>query len=676
MAGSGDSASKPSRSSTQALPASIGKPAPSDLRLGNSDKKEYAHLLVVKAVQRHRATNIALLLSLERHHLTPNFKPLISPRWFFLGPLLLWAAHLFFLSLFPSQDGPSHLLTGQTLMDCFQGIQPTSSLYAWKVGQGTNQLSSFLLGFFLLLGMRPHEAESLFQLILLFLLLETGRRLLEKLRASPATLFLLLLPFAGRVLHWGFYNFMLSVFLGILAWTLRKPRARNLASDLCFLLALYAHPLGALTFFGLVTLSPLGPQSLKRFLFILPHLLLFLWVSMGNLGGKPLLGYKPGFPQILGQLWILEKDSPLRLLSGIFLLSLLLVSVLQWKSFEPLVQTRRKRFLLGGLFLLLLTSLAPDKMHLVVELRLRAGFLGWILLLFALAPPSRIHPRTLAWILYGSATALLAFAMRVDHRLETQLKKELKALPPIQTHQSVLTGFHLYEPQTLLLVQGFHPEKSLSPQPGRLLSIEKEFPFNPWLHILDRWALQHGAVSVANHQSLYPHSPLKRSFPFHRSWQDLLEYNCGLAPLEQLKGAARYILFANLDSDWLQYARPRIPKAFRIASSGRDWVLLKERDWRPTLSSPFFKNPVSKVPLPYVLPKDFSGGILELPQVLASKNADFPFQVFCLDSLRKTYRSPSPSEIQPNHGRFDGKGKTAFQGVHPKNKQRFILVPR
>ncbi|PIE23031.1 MAG: hypothetical protein CSA62_09065 [Planctomycetota bacterium] len=600
----------------------------------------------------------------------------------------LWAALLLFLPLFPSQDGPTHLLTGSLIFDLWQGEAPATEFYSWRSLQLTNQLCNITLGALLSLGLSVRVAEAVFHLLLLALLVAAWRPLLRRVGASPWALALVLLPFMGRVLHMGFYNFLLSVHLGLLAWTLRRPGPRNLRSDALFLMCLYAHPLGAASFLGLAGFERLlglrRRQGWREILWLLPHALLLASIWSGNASGG-MASYLTEWPDFFGATWIAYRDLPvpgpaLLALRVALVLGLVVGVVLGWRTLGVSSKRCRVFLLLAATPALLGSGLFPDSVGEGDNVRIRAAYFCWILLLPALAPP--LLSASLRWleqvVLLLAITLFLTQAV-ADHRLATEQSQFLEQLPRPAAGQTLLMGHDVYNPPEQLGHLGLQALEPYPERGGALIAPARRPYFRPWLHLLDRWALEHELLSLMNHQAFYTHSPiLHQQSPGHLA-RMAVEYCCSQVPLEPLAGAADLLLFANLPSGWLERERGRVPSSLLVKDSGSDWVLFAAAEAasaKKRLEAGFYHGKMPAMPVPpWPVTKAPASPRIEVLPKLRSSYAGRYFRAYLVDSKAKSFRSVKKTEFAPASGRFDAKGGTRVDRCELPPGHIFLLVP-
>lgn len=596
-----------------------------------------------------------------------------------LSPILLWALYLLLLPLFPSQDGPTHLMSGGILFDCLSEREPASSYYFWRSGKLTNQLCTLGLGLLQEAGLGPRLAEGLWHLLLLALLVWTWKRMIARVQAVPSSALLLLLPFMGQVLHMGFYNFLAGVHLGLLAWTFRRPGFKNPWSDLLFVLALYAHPLGAACYLGLCVFDVLIDRRFQDLWTLLPHTLVFFWVSSGNTGGK--MGRTPfDFPDLLGHTWVSVTDRTAMLLSLPLLVLLVLALRRGWARLGPAGRRRRIQLLIAASIPMLASGIFPDLFGAATHLRIRAAYLAWVLLLLALAPIRRSEARPLLWLRQALVLALLGFNFAADRSQAQELQAFLDRMPRPVARSTVLAGYDLYQAEVLPLMGGLQSFEPLQLRHNSILDLQSRLESNPWFHILDRWAHEEGLISLNDHQAMYAHSPLGHRKAPGQSWREGLEYKCSQLPLDQLVGAADVILFAHLEQDWSKLARPRLPRDLTVQAQGEDWVSFASAgDSRPEtrLASPFFASELSRLPVAWPIPRTEAGTRVHIGvKHFAEANAWFPFRVFVLDFEAKTFRPATKDEIWPTEGAYDGSATATFERIGTPAMGQLYLLPR
>lgn len=591
-----------------------------------------------------------------------------------LAALLLWALRLAALPLFPSQDGPSHLATGRILFDCLAGREPAASFYSWRPEVLTNQLCSFLLGGLLVAGVPPPAAEAVLQLALLAPLLVAGRRLLAACGASPWALLLLLLPFGGQVLHFGYYNCLASVTLALAGWTAARRGRGRILPHVFFAAALYAHIFGAATFLCLAGAEALLDRRPERLLRWLPHLAAFALAAAGHSGGRP-AWMAPVLPDFFGAQWTVRTSGgePVLRFALLAVLGAGLLAVR--RDPRPAAGAARKRLALLALPFLLASGLAPDQMEYAVGLRPRFGLVAWCLLLPALAPPARV--RRLGAIALGLAVALLAAGFARDRSLARRLRAVLASWPPAPAGETVLAAFDVYEPASWFLANGFEPAFAFHPRARGLVANQRAIVFNPWIHLPDRWALEGGAVTVANHQSFFPQSPIAHVSPPRPAWRRALTYSCGRLPLAGIRGAAAAILLANLPPGWLAAHAARLPPGLAVAAAGPDWVLLATHP-RPRPSAartaPIFRRELRRFPVPW-RPAG-RGPRVAAPAALVEALAGTPFTVFTVDPKLHRFRPARPDEASPREGILDRRAAFSFRRFEPPAGAELWLVPR
>ena len=593
-------------------------------------------------------------------------------------PLWIWLLYLVLLPVFPSQDGPTHLMSGGILYDCIADREPASSYYFWRSGKLTNQLCTLGLGLFGELGLGPRVAEGLWHLLLLGLLVWVWSRMLGRIEATTGSVLLVLLPFMGQVLHMGFYNFLAGVHLGMLAWTFRRPGWRNPACDLLFLLAVYAHPLGAATFLGLCGWDALIQRRWKDLPTLAPHAALFLWVSMGNTGGK-MIPTPIDVPDLFGATWVPFKIDILLFVRLPLLLLLLLVLKQGWASLSTAARSRRLQLLVAGMVPLLATGFVPEIFGTATHLRIRAAYLGWILVLMTLAPMALPGGRWLLGAVQALVLGLLATTFVADRQLADELETWMTDVAVPTRGATVLAGYDQYQSDFWPRVQGLLPVGDVPLPRNRILDIQSRLHFDPWLHIPDRWAHEHGALGLNDHQALYAHSPLGHRNPPSMSWREGIEYKCSQVSLEDLAGAARQILLSHLDPDWLKHAEARIPKSLRIVGQGRDWVLFESlgpRDPESRLARPFFTDELKNWPVPWPILAHPTDGRIQCEPPFDKLNALRPFEAYVLDPDAGQFRLAGPGDIAPQVGIYDAQGGFLFESLSVPTRGQLVLMPR
>jgi len=577
-------------------------------------------------------------------------------------------------------------MSGGILFDCLSGQEPASSWYFWRSGKLTNQLCTLGLGLFQWVGLSPRLAEGLWQLLLLALLLWTWKRMQARIEASPGAALLLLLPFMGQVLHMGFYNFLAGVHLGILAWTFRRPGWKNPRSDLLFLLALYAHPLGAASYLGLCAFDAFWQRSLTDLASLLPHALLFAWVSSGNTGGK-MGGAPTDWPDIFGRTWIPYKEDALFsqsqvliLILGLVLLGVLLVGLSRtWSELSRSARKRRLALLVAAALPMLASGFSPDMYGAATHLRIRAAYLAWVLLLLALAPGTRTSIRLLTWARQGLILLLVLFNFAADRTLAQELQSFLDSMPKPAERATVLAGYDLYQAEVWPLGERLLPSEEIQIRHNSILDLQSRLAFDPWQHILDRWAHEEGALSLNDHQALYAHSPLGHRKPPSMSWREGIDYKCSQLPLDELVGAADFILLAYLEPDWIDSATERIPKGLVPVEKGPDWILFAGGgDPTPParMATPFFSRPLVRWPVPWPIAAQLQDRRVQVAEPYAALDAWFPFQAFVLDFAGKSFRRARPDEIQPTEGIYDARGGFRFEHLERPTRGQLFLLPR
>jgi len=594
-----------------------------------------------------------------------------------LAPLAVWILYLSLLPVFPSQDGPSHLLTGRILFDLFQGTGGAQAFYVWRAGQWTNQLCTFVLGGLQSLGLSPGLSEGLFQCGVLALFLLAGGSLLRRAGAAPEAGLLLLLPFMGRVLHLGFYNFLASLALGLAAWTSRRPGFWSPLSDLCFLFSLYAHPLGPLAYLGLRLFDLCAGRRFRELPVLIPHALLFVLAARENLGGSILPG--PGAaPDLLGAQWTLVRGGEWVLVRVLLLLLLVARLFRTWSDLPAPARRTRIRLFLLAILPMLATGLFPDLSEEAIGFRARAAVFAWVLLLCALAPAGGgglglLRPAAVACVLI-----LVAGNFRRDLALSRDQRDQLRSWPAVPAGSTVLAGFDLYDPESWLLQAGYVAVPPRTYRPRSLARTQGPLTFNPWIHLPDRWILERGALAVADHQSFFPQSPLAHRNPPDRSWRSALAFKGGHLPLEECAGAAERIFLANLPPAWFEAARLRLPPTLTVEAKGPDWILLRSEASPPErrLESPFFTKPLTKLPLPLPVPRTFGGGKLGAPGPVAAGNALFPFRAFVSDERTRTFRAATARDLDPPEGVWNREGAFRFRSARPPAAGELWILPR
>jgi hypothetical protein len=145
----------------------------------------------------------------------------------------------------PYQDGPSHLYNSMALREWLLGNESFRSIYSLHLGSASNWIDHVTLG---ILGavVSPDTAEKLMVSAYLLIFAASARY------AVPLPFAYLLLPLAyNAFLHWGFYNFALSipVFLIAFGFLTRHPvdtdLRQGLGHALLALLLALCHPFSA-----------------------------------------------------------------------------------------------------------------------------------------------------------------------------------------------------------------------------------------------------------------------------------------------------------------------------------------------------------------------------------------------------------------------------------------------
>jgi len=245
---------------------------------------------------------------------------------------------------------------------------------------------------------------------------------------------------------------------------------------------------------------------------------------------------------------------------------------------------------------------------------------------------------------------------------------------------TVLTGYDVYQAEVLPLLGHLRPVEPLDLRHNSLLDIESRLPFNPWMHVLDRWAHEGGWISLNDHQALYDHSPLGHRGPPKKSWREGLDYKCSQLPLDELAGAADRILFAHLQPDWLRSARPRLQGGLAVDTSGEDWVLFSgggDPSPKARLSTPFYTQELTRQPAPWAIPSHIVDNRVQVDiEAFAKANAWSAFRVFLLDLEAQTFRRASEDEVRPTMGIYDGKASFRFEKLERPAKGQLYMLPR
>jgi hypothetical protein len=195
---------------------------------------------------------------------------------------LVQLAPVWGLRYFPSQDGASHVENAAILLHLARGDAPVFHDY-FMLGQWS---SPNWLGHLLLAGLMaiagPLAAEKMLLTAYLIGLPLAVRAAMRALRPESAPLAVLSVPLLYHcLLHYGFYNFCLSLvlFFVVLAYGLRGGRTPGLAALLLLLYGCHIISWGL----ALVALAVLAPRAIARLaLASLPSVAAAVWFVAGR----------------------------------------------------------------------------------------------------------------------------------------------------------------------------------------------------------------------------------------------------------------------------------------------------------------------------------------------------------------------------------------------------------
>lgn len=175
--------------------------------------------------------------------------------WAFPLCVLLNLAPLLYFRYIPSNDGPSHVYNAALLRSFFlSSHSPARDIFVWNSSFPPNLLTHFLLALTLPFS-TPVIAERLLVIGYAVLLPISFRYFLHSISSASYGLeYLSLVLVYNSHLHWGFYNFLYSMILFLLAagyWLRNRGRMHIASATILALLttALYlSHPVGLFEF--------------------------------------------------------------------------------------------------------------------------------------------------------------------------------------------------------------------------------------------------------------------------------------------------------------------------------------------------------------------------------------------------------------------------------------------
>ena len=590
-----------------------------------------------------------------------------------LVPLGLWAFYLLLLPLFPSQDGSTHLLTGQMFFDTLLGRQPEPAFYELNTTLFTNLSAAFCLGFLQEIGLSELWAERLW-LFVIGALLFAAFQVVSRRNRQPAIVgFLLLLLLESRIMHMGFWNFLLGVALGFLGYSCRRQGRMSPAGDLLFVLALASHPMGGQFFLGLVFVEAALARAPRRLLRIVPHIVACWIVTQSKVVGD-VVWQGLDFPDVFfSGLGAVGGTSLLDLASRIAIVALLLLWLV--KSMRTKGREEQDRSVLwAGALLLLASAFVPLSVGNASDIPERLVFLAAFCLFPAL--PLREIPRfsRLATVLLPVLIVVQLWpSLSYAHEVAVQQERELSLLPGAEEDRSYILGCDSFD-------VGFFPLNFASPRSKiessafSLARIKEQARFNPWMHFLDRWAVRGRAIHVLSHQALYEHCLLRLKQEALGPLTQVLQYYPRFLPFDALAAQAEACLLIHLPEGWQQSLLPRLTSGWEVERAGERFVLLRSRILRDGPVADLRVLPVAKpenLLRPYLVPASGTDIVIDTQPQLAH----FGWRAFVLYA-DQSYARADRKIVDPVEGYLDAQGRASLKRVKAPKGAQLILVPK
>lgn len=623
-------------------------------------------------------------------------------------PIVAWALFLTVLPLYPSQDGPAHLLHGSTLVSWILGDASARALFELQDGLFTNWTAAVVLGDLqVLLGLSPAWAERLWLTLLVAVWVDAFARLRARLGTSHLVPWLVLLLFQGRLAHMGFWNFLVAVGLGLWAWsvdrpalgggsdgagTIKRPWRPTVAASVAFLLALVSHPFGALLYLALVATENLlahGWQSWRRLVYFIPHGLLTLATLGGSVGGAPHWP-RPEWPDLLGRElgpWIHHwrpEAWPRVVLIGL----LVLWALASWRSGQssdaaPDRQRRLQRRTLAFLAVgaLGLASFGPEALGSGSVIRGRFTFLAWTLILLALplgALAARTPSRATGMLPRLTAVALAVALVpptlhsRSVAKAQDELLASLPALDALSPSASDSSGAWVaatWDAESY--------DRAAEAQGASLGT--RDLLYQPFVHLGDRWIAAHHAFNPLSYPMHTGHFPVAAKHRFSTPFLEAVKWRPFRVPWESLA--------PDLDAFLLLTPPPDVEHGL-VARSSDSWtaihgsidapsqvVLFASQSPRPRAERTPQQWPTDALVPPRPVPLDPRLPSRGLALPVGPDYAHWRWRAFL--RLEDGRFVPAPeSAIQPTAGRFDGRGVvTVERWSAPDPPQLLVLIP-
>lgn len=594
-----------------------------------------------------------------------------------LLPLLLWAFYLLLLPLYPSQDGATHLLTGQLFFDTLLGRQPEPTFYEVNTTLFTNLPTTFCLGLLQEIGFSELWAERLW-LFAIGALLFTAFQVVSRRNRQPAIVgILLLLLLESRIMHMGFWNFLLGVALGSLGYSCRKQGRMGMAGDVFFVLAVACHPMGGQFFLGLVLVETALARAPKRLLRILPHLfVLWLTTPAGAVGEITWQSF--GFPDLFfSELDAMVGAGVLDVASRVGIVVVLLLWLIKSKAVKAHSEQDRT-VLYSGVLLLIASSFVPvvvgDSSDIPERFLFLAAFCVFPALPLGPAPPySRLATVLLPFLVVIQLWPTLSYTCEVA----AQQDRELSLLPRAEENRSYFLGCDAYDVNFYPVILGSRPRHEIQSSRFSLARISGQSRYNPWLHVLDRWAVRGKAIHLLSHQALYEHCllqiRLEKKAARGQVWEALKFYPRFL-PFDALAGMAESCLLIHLPEDWQQTLLPRVTRSWEVEAHSERFVLLRSKLLSDGPAKNIRTGALAKLeikPRPYVIAASGSDVVVNTHVELAH----FGWRAFVLYP-DMSYALAGREFVDPSEGYLDEEGRATLKRVKRPKNAVLILVPK